>query len=60
LNKMSGSKEAEDRKNELIAKAVGKLDTSDMIHHKISGEESLKKLKVTVDAGLTTAQVEKL
>ncbi len=44
---MSGSKEAENKKVELINQAISKLDTSSFVFHKKSVDDTLKELKST-------------
>lgn len=50
---MSGSKENEDKKTELINEAIKKLDTSDFIYHKLPVSECMSKLGADLDKGLT-------
>lgn len=57
---MSGSKEAEDKKNELVNKMISKLDTSAFIYHKLSADESVKKLNSNIAKGLTRSEHERL
>ncbi len=41
---MSGSKEAESKKVELINQAISKMDTSSFVFHKKSVDETFKEL----------------
>lgn len=52
---MSGSKEAENKKTEQINEAIKKLDTSAFTIHKLTVEETLKKLNANKATGLTSA-----
>jgi magnesium-transporting ATPase (P-type) len=55
---MSLSKEAEEKRNEEVNKAISKLDTSDFKYHKLSTQECIKQLRVDTEAGLSDAEVD--
>jgi magnesium-transporting ATPase (P-type) len=57
---MSGTKESEDKKAELVNEAIKKLDTSGFTHHKLTVEESLKKLGASLENGLTEQAVKEM
>ncbi len=57
---MTESKESEAKQQEVRSQLIKKMDTSAFIHHKLSTEESLRKLGTNLSTGLTSKQVEDL